>query len=358
MNTAKINAFESHAPILGARLFNLAHEWSRDLPDTKKERLAAISAVKGRKQIKGGVPIVHDLVMDAMDDICKARKLHQPEPPGYGWGHKPGRRRGRDAILLPRGTMEERLQRATRKWFLNAMINNIDLRVAGSEKYIVKLTRDPTQVDANASTWKDFGDQYKGAYKGWAKTAMRFEANVPHDWLTRVWRNDLEETGGLITLDAQHMDCRAPGVEVFSATWMRQGRGKSVVVEKGFIARTTDQQVSFHGATYASALAGLARKRRIATDGVEALNRESVERFASKWEKRADLVCLIEDAEAIGACAYGIQSWCHASALSAQLATGHATAAELAQAYRARPLPEVRSTILFAARRAEFALAA
>jgi hypothetical protein len=354
-NAKKINAYEIHFPILGARLFNLAHDWSRDLPDTKKERLAAISAVKGRKQIKGGIPIVHDLVMDAVDDICKARKLHQP---ASVLSQEPGRRKGRDAILLPQGTMEERLHRATREWFLNAMINNIDLSVAGSEKYIVKLTRDPTQVSAKASTWKDFGDQYRGAYKGWAKTAMRFEATVPHDWLTRVWRRDLEETGGLITLDAQELDCHVDGVEVFAVRWMRQGRGKSVVVEYGFIARTDDREVSFHGASYHAALTGLARKRHLATVGAAEVAREAVERFADRWEKRTDLVATLADAEAIGACSYGIQSWCHTQGLSSQLDAKQATVAQLARAYRQRPLPEVRSTILYAARRQETRLAA
>lgn len=350
MKTVKINAYEKYVPIIGSRLFQLALDWSQTMPETKKAGLEVIQGVKGRKKIPGGLQATYDAVAGAAETIIKARKLHHPTNSSSRQGRKP--------VLLPKGTLEERLQRATRKWLLNAMINNVDLSVAGDETYDVVLTRDPTKVRAGASTWKDFSDQYRGAYKGWAKTAMRFTAIVPHDWLTRVWRRNLEETGGLITLDAQELDCRIEGVEVFAATWMRQGRGKSVVLETGFIARTDDEQVSCHGATYSSALAGLARKRRLAIVGAGEVAREAVERFAERWAKRSDLVATLADAEAIGACSYGIQSWCHASGLSAQLEVGRATVAELAQAYRVRPLPEVRSTILFASRRSEVALAA
>ena len=142
MNTAKINAFESHAPILGARLFKLALAWSRDIPETIKDGMEQIGSIKGRKKIKGGLRATYDAVMEAAETIKKARRLHRIS------GTVASPRKGRMAILLPKGTLEQRLARVTRKWFLNAMINNIDLSVAGDETYTVELTREPTKVTA------------------------------------------------------------------------------------------------------------------------------------------------------------------------------------------------------------------
>lgn len=59
------------------------------------------------------------------------------------------------------------------------------------------------------------------------------------------------------------------------------------------------------------------------------------------------------DARAIGACEYGIRSWCARTGISYE--AGQATVAEVYAAYQASPAPEARFAILHAARRARHA---
>lgn len=224
---------------------------------------------------------------------------------------------------------------------------SLDLSVSGSLRLKVSLTRDPARVGASSSTSR--GEQYSRRCT-YSKTDLDATFVVPHAWLSRVKRRNLDEVDGLLTLDAQALDSREPGIEVFQATWVRQGRGKSLVVEHGVIARGHGE--AFHGKTYASALQGLRRKLSFSGLSAEERTERAVASFVNRWGKD-QREATIGDAQEIGACDYGIQSWCFSVGLETQLAEGRAKIADLAAAYAKRPLPEVRRTILFAVRRAE-----
>ncbi len=59
----------------------------------------------------------------------------------------------------------------------------------------------------------------------------------------------------------------------------------------------------------------------------------------------------ISDARAMGACDYGIRSWCNATGLSYQ--AGIASVDEVLAGYLKYPAPEARAAILHALRRAK-----
>jgi hypothetical protein len=54
----------------------------------------------------------------------------------------------------------------------------------------------------------------------------------------------------------------------------------------------------------------------------------------------------VQDARAVGACEYGIRSWCYATGLQAAYAAGCATLRQVWDAYQAQPRAEARATIL------------
>lgn len=348
--------YDKYSRQLGKRLWKLAITWSGDnLPYTASGQIEVIRAIKQRKSVLGGLPAVRKLVLEASDAIRRARgerlrrravahglpeKAHYQTQPLYAakrW-HRP--------VILPTGPLADRLQNRTRETVLQALHVALDLHVSGSESYSVTLTTDPRAVTAVAETDRDWDNRYRGAYKGFAKTKLDCAITVPRAWLSRVYRRGLATAGGMLTLDAQALDCREPGTEVYAATWARQGRGKSLVVVTGYIARSRGAE--YHGASYLTAVAGLRRKLRTPAEAAESAAR-TVAAFAARWST-STLLCSVADARAIGACEYGIRSWCHAVGLSAELDLGYATAAQLAAGYQLRPLPEVRQTILYAAR--------
>jgi hypothetical protein len=52
----------------------------------------------------------------------------------------------------------------------------------------------------------------------------------------------------------------------------------------------------------------------------------------------------VGDARRIGACEYGIRSWCHRVGIDYE--TGQATLRAVVEGYREYPLPEVRATLI------------
>lgn len=246
--------------------------------------------------------------------------------------------RGRTPVRLPAGTPAQRLD-ALRRAAVVAEYRST-YRVAAHGELAVTLTRDPAAVgikQAERHEWDTKGARYSTRYQDTTIT-------VPADWRVRVARRGLADVDGMMTIDAAPLEGAPAGIELHAAVWLVQGRGTSVTAQRGVIARTAG--LSYHGTDAAQALAGLKRKQR-----------------AAEWDatlRTADLAALIEkagtgivvsiaDARAIGACEYGIKSWCHRTGLPYD--AGSATLGQVYDAYRRDPAPEARAAMLHALRR-------
>lgn len=275
-------------------------------------------------------------------DVTERRMpYHYGQPAGKGVKLRdPQRRlmRGRVPVRLPAGTPAQRLD-ALRRAAAIAEYRSI-YRVAAHGELAVTLTRDPAAVgikQAERHEWTQKGARYSTRYQDTTIT-------VPADWRVRVARRGLADVDGMLTLDASPLEGAPAGVELHAAVWLVQGRGTTVTAQRGVIARTAG--LSYHGTDASQALAGLKRKQR-----------------AAEWDatlRTADLAALIEkagtgivvsiaDARAIGACEYGIKSWCHRTGLPYD--AGSATLGQVYNAYQRDPAPEARAAMLHALRR-------
>lgn len=384
------SAGEIHLPIIGKKLFKLALAWSStaDLPGTKKDRSEVIGAVKGRKVVIHGsssIKAALEATEQSAKAIRQARKdrqvmredralgycpvetvskitrsfIERRTPatprcfgltpsnvfPGYNLTKQRAMLRG---AVLRDGSMNQRLEARIRRAVIAAYnASALDLSVAGDEDWTVIATTHPGEVGVTAGTYKDWGDRYSGSKSRYAKTAIKVEVTVPHGYLSRVISRNLAVVDGMMTIDAQPMDCREPGIEVYRARWISQGIGKSIHVHEGFIARTSDHALGFHGKTYASALTGLRRKQTLAEHPDTAAERsdQAIKAFARRWSDK-DFLVSVQDAKDTGSCDYGIRSWCHANALPYDAGEVHISA--VVEAYRKMPLPEARRAILHA----------
>ena len=69
---------------------------------------------------------------------------------------------------------------------------------------------------------------------------------IPLRWDTRVGDRDLGIVDGLLTLDAEPIKGSPQGIELYRATWARQGRGLAIDCERGVIARHTESGTTYH----------------------------------------------------------------------------------------------------------------
>ncbi len=255
-----------------------------------------------------------------------------------------------DCYRLPGVSMSEHLRNKTRAPVIQSAIKCLDLAVSGSWSCQVILTSDPAKVSMSTITYADWENTYRGAYKSYPKTGIKINIVVPKGWLFRVAGKNLQAIDGLFTLDAPKLYWQNSNSEVFAARWVEQSRGKNVKVVSGFIAVTKDRALAFHGATKESAIRGLMKKIRIASDPdfPIKLMKESIDRFCKRHEN-SNFSVAVNDARESGACDYGIRSWCERVAIAFE--RGAVPVNEVLDAYRQVPLPEVRRAILYAARR-------
>lgn len=253
---------------------------------------------------------------------------------------------GRRSIILPSGTPAQRLARLRVKAVLAAFVATFRQPAHGDVR--VALTSDPVKVGVTQAESHDW-NIYAKSYKHGPARVLDTTVVAPTTWRVRVDRNGLAVLDGMMTLDASLIEGAPDGVSIYAARWIEQGRGTSVRVVDGFIAVRGDH--SYHGASAEKALAGLRRKIAGAAWAAQ-MRTTSLEDLVARI---ADVVVRLADARAIGACEYGIRSWCARTGISYE--AGEATVAEVYAAYQTCPAPEARCAILHAARRARSLLA-
>ena len=364
--------YSTHAPVIGRRLWILATAWSVDLPDTQAKRDGAIKALRGRKQIingSGSVRVAREAVEAAAAAIRTARRerLYRRATARLGYAptvancpasarpfglptdkRQPTHGTPGKPVRLPAGSLEHRLWARTTAlvWAASPLRSG----AAGGTTPAVHLTRDPGAVGYRVSITSN-RNTYGGAYKGWTAREDHHAITVPHGWLVRVHKRGLDLVDGLLTLDAAPLDHAPAGVCLYAAVWAEQGRGFEVHTRRGVIA-LADDGTAYHGADVDQAVRGLARKltgRRLSAEWA-ALAAASSERFRAAVAPFADLLVSVSDARAIGACEYGIRSWCNQVGLDYD--TGAATLAQVLAGYELHSAPEARAAIIHALRRA------
>jgi hypothetical protein len=249
--------------------------------------------------------------------------------------------------LLPDGTPQTRLQAARERAVSKAFYET--LRSGVNDELEVKLTDIPSEIGLREVITTDW-DTYRGRFKGWACQRRTLTLTAPTLWRQRVASRNLANVGGMLTLDASPMDGAPTGVELFAASWLRQGRGNAVHLDRGYIARSQSERagqwVCFHGETAEQALAGLRRKVRGA-QWAAALNAADLRSLA---RGREQLLVTVGDARAIGACDFGIRAWCWRVGIDFE--AGSASLEAAVAAYEREPQPEARAAVLHALRRA------
>lgn len=313
----------------------LARAAARALP---AEARGGLSMTAAAELVARLAPVFRDRRRNRVLHVLMARGIVLPSG-AYDTPLLP-RPTGRPACRLPAGSLAYRLAAAR-----EAAVERADpMRrgAAGGGSYQVRLTDDPAAVGYTVTAGVN-RTTYAGRYKGWAAREDHAVVTVPADWRVRVERRRLAVLGGLFTLDAAPLEGAPAGVALYAAVWAAQGRGYAVSVSRGYLA--VSGRESYHGATPAAALEGLRRKLRGA-EWAAKLESAPLDELAAE---HAAVRVRIADARAIGACEYGIRSWCHATGLD--YAAGEASVEDVYAAYKWEPRPEARLAILHALRR-------
>lgn len=215
---------------------------------------------------------------------------------------------------------------------------------AGGYSMRVTVTDSPdaigykVEMDSNRNT-------YRGYYKGWSASEDHHTITVPHDWRLRVLKRGLATAGGLFTLSVQQLVSQGD-IELFQAVWVEQGRGFSVAVRRGVIARLNDEV--YHAESSEQAIRGVRRKTNAAL-GIKKSPRSSyaisTDDFVKRYARYADLPVTVQDAYKTGACTFGVKSWCATVGIDLSVER-EVPVSRLLSGFVQSPLIEVRRTVL------------
>jgi len=294
---------------------------------------AARAALKGAGLVQARAP---ELVAEAvrLERLRTEKRVNRA-----AWAQV--QRRPRQApVLIPAGTPAERLAAARIRTVKAAAKSAV--RIGVNDTIAVRLTDDPAAIGWTQSACTDY-TTYRGKFKNWACNSWANTLTVPTTWRVRVARRGLAQIGGMVTLDAAPLDGAPAGVDLFAASWLVQGRGNKCTLAHGAIARAGIE--SYHGDTPELALRGLRRKIRAAQWSAHL----ALADLAGLVAEHGTAIIRLSDAKAVGACDYGVRSWC--AAVGLDYAAGQATIAQAYAGYLSRPQPEARAAILHALRR-------
>lgn len=241
--------------------------------------------------------------------------------------------------ILPSGTPAQRLQASRERAISDAYARTY--RTATHGDIDVTLTTDPAAVGIRQTEALDW-TLYGGSHKSRPARVQDTTITAPATWRTRVQRAGLAMIDGMMTLDAAPIE--ASGCELYAATWLVQGRGTNTTAARGYIARADG--AAYHGATIDQALTGLAKKRRALQFVARVADPAELIKMASQ---HAATIVTLGDARAVGACEYGIKSWCNAVGIDYE--AGRTTLGDVLSGYQREPRPEARATIIRVLRR-------
>lgn len=200
------------------------------VPPRQGKSIPSMTAIRSALRAAGARASAEavDAALAEWEAVQAARKAKR-----HAW-----RKPAREGIVLPTGTPQLRLD-ALRESEIRATARRV-------------LRHDAPAGDDWVIRWSDSGDTprytthtaedrtvYRGAWKGWAATALSHHVVVPRDWRISVQRRGLATVADALTLSAEPL-LAADGVEAVSATVARQGRGYDVITERRTYARLAD----------------------------------------------------------------------------------------------------------------------
>lgn len=317
---------------LGEMLWRLALRAADEELTFKAIAEAVAGMTRRRRKVRGsaGREEIARHVRETARTLAEARRVR-------------GRRAGTAALDRCRLPLEVRLADRTanevsaraRSLFRNGAAGGGSIRVA--------LVGDPERIgyDVELGTNREV---YRGAFKGWAARVDRHVIRVGRDWLRRVGRPGLAVVDGALTLFAVPCAQEATDAELFEARRGRQGRGYSVVVEEGFIARDPELGLVAWGASKRATLQALRRRREVA----ETLMRDTG--LDRTWAARHGRLRVTRaDAGVVAACREGTEDWLRRAGLA------HLRSASLVRVHAAwlqHPEDHARRAMRLVARRA------
>lgn len=359
-------------------LVSLAATWSRGkMPATQAERNAAVKAIpiaeRGKLSITAAREYCEHLsnaftgrrtnrttsrIITRLGLIAKSgvgnQTLISAGPANGSYSHIPMPTHGtpsRTAVRLPYGTPADRVDALRERAVIEARNWCLRSGAAGGTSTTIILTDDPARIGYKLVMSQNW-NTYAGSAKKYPAAEDHHTITVPRAWRMRVERRGLARLDGMLTLDAAPLDARGE-IELFAAVWVSQARGYGVEMHRGVIARCG--KITYHADTLGTAMRGIQQKlawarlpREQREAKIAALRGDDPEILAKRYANFNVEVC-VSDAESVGACAYGIKSWCNAVGLDYE--AGCAPIAAVLAGYVARPQPEARAAILHAVRR-------
>lgn len=306
----------------------------RDSPPTKKEIKAALRDRGLKLSLVNDVLAIWKEAVDVRRNAERNRLIRRFGcMPQYSNMRNSTRRR----TLVFAGTVSDRLYEIRRNAVLQSYLRTYTTsRKWGSER--VELVTDPALVGISQNRSSHQSGQ-------WLGTSTHTVIRVPVNWRIRV-PEELWVCNGMMTLDASQMDSPRHDVTVWRARWGVQGRGFAVAVVDGYIAGHNGE--FYHSDRMDAAISGVVRKARIARQTPQDKHKSRVNSLR-KLVSRDPLKAVSRlDAYAVGACQYGVESWCNLVGLNDQ---DTATLTEVLEGYLKHPAPEARLVILAATKR-------
>lgn len=200
----------------------------------------------------------------------------------------------------------------------------------------------------NAETEKEKDWNYYAKSCKFPKIEHNVVITVNPDWDKQVEARGLEFLGGMLTLSVipahrgrnrKALELAAKhDIDLFEAAWMRKGRGFQVFTEIGFIAvkRTSlglIPSTAYHSESAMAAVEGSHRKFQN-IDDLPLDIRDVPDDAVATWD----------DAEAVGACAPGVRSWCNIVGIDHTQAS--VPLIDVVRGYYMKPAPEAKAIIL------------
>ena len=220
-----------------------------------------------------------------------------------------------------------------------------EYRFAAHGGTFIEFTNTPDHVDVD----QDFYDSWDVYAKNYNYPAHCVDTTItaPADWRIRVERRGLAVMGGLMNLDVVPLDCSTPGVTLFAATWLQNGRGNELRAESGYIG--IYESSAYHADTPQKAVRGALRKAHEARINV-VIGRQSLAELVARTLKADPGISItFQDARAVGACVPGIKAWC--SRTDIDFGAQSVPLSEIFAAYQRVPATEAAAAILHAIRR-------
>lgn len=224
-------------------------------------------------------------------------------------------------------------------------LDTAEYRFAANGGIFIEFTNTPTRIGVS----QDYYDSWEVYAKSYNYPAHCVDTTItaPADWRVRVERRGLAVMGGLVNLDVVPLDCSTPGVTLFAATWLQNGRGNELRAESGYIG--IYESSAYHAATPEKAVRGALRKAHEAHINV-VIGRQSLgEVVARTLSADPNISVTFQDARAIGACVPGIKAWC--SRTNIDFGAQSVPLSEIFAAYQRVPATEAAAAILHAIRR-------